>query len=478
MSTTTAPDPNMTVNAAPGRRPVVRSAVAVIVVALSLTGITYLVQGDPAPAAAPYEEFALSDAQAVLAPALPADRIVGIPLADEATTATIDRLVLQTTPTSSPGQLSLLARLLLQRAAVTGDAGTYGRAIASLDRAVALAPDDVAVRAQRASARITTHDFPGAARDAAVVLAANPDDVAGLGAAYDAAVETGHYARAEATLKSLGRLAPDSAPVLFRRARWAALHGERATAASLAARARASAVAAGAVGTSRATYDLIIGKLALDEGRYPVAVAAYEAAVQAAPGWHAALAGLGRARAASGDRVGAEAALAMAADAVPLPDTLSSLGDVRTALGDDAGAATAYGTVDVVGSIAAAQRTYTRAIVLSYADRGTRTAQAVRAARAELAIRRDVHGNDALAWALLADGRAREAVPYADAALALGTADPRLLAHAGLVHAAVGHRVRATDLLTAALDLSPAFDPLLAPRVRTTLDELAAGETS
>ena len=198
---------------------------------------------------------------------------------------------------ASPGQLALQAQLLLQRAAVTGDADTYARALASLDRAVASAPGQLDLLAARASTRITTHDFTGAAADAQRVLAANPDHRGGLGAAYDAAFETGQYDDAERFLAALVRLDPASPQVLFRQARWTALGGDPAGAATIAARARAIATTSGIVGTARASYDLLVGKLALDEGRYAIALGAYESALTAAPGWHAALAGLGRARA-------------------------------------------------------------------------------------------------------------------------------------------------------------------------------------
>jgi hypothetical protein len=102
----------------------------------------------------------------------------------------------------------------------------------------------------------------------------------------------------------------------------------------------------------------------------------------------------------------------------------------------------------------------------------------VRDARAELSVRRDVYGHDALGWALLADGQARLAVREADAAVALGTDDPRLLVHAGLIHAAAGHGGRAATLLTAALEQSPAFDPLLADRARKALADLTTGGES
>lgn len=479
MSSTLSPAPS-TANPSeppPPRRRRVGAAGAAIVFALALTGTAYLVNGRSAEAA-PYEEFPFSDAQSVDTPPDQAAGPVGIALADSATQATIDRLDAAATTTTSPNQLALLARLLLQRAAVTGDADTYARAITALDRAVTLAPGDLGVRALRASARVTLHDFEGAAEDAERVLAVSPDDPGALGASYDAAFETGDYSLAERRLTRLVQLGPQSPQVLFRAARWASLHGDSREAASLTTRARAAAVAAGAVGTSRATYDLIAGKEALDEGRYSIAIGAYESALEAAPGWHSALAGLGRARAASGDLVGAEAALSQAADLVPLPDTVSALGDVRTLLGDTAGAQVAYGTVDVVAQLEASQQRFSRAIVLSRADRGVDTAAAVADARAELRTRHDVYGYDALAWALLADGRPRAAVRFADQSLALGTLDPKLLAHAGLAHAAVGDSSGARRLLTQAVELSANVDPLLMQRVNATLASLPTAVTS
>ncbi len=113
--------------------------------------------------------------------------------------------------------------------------------------------------------------------------------------------------------------------------------------------------------------------------------------------------------------------------------------------------------------------------MLSQADRGVDTAAAVRDARAELRIRKDIYGYDALGWALLADGKAAQAVPSADRSLSLGTQDPRLLVHAGLIHAAAGDSAKAQALLNTALTLSPNFDPVLVARAKAALAQIGAG---
>ena len=57
-------------------------------------------------------------------------------------------------------------------------------------------------------------------------------------------------------------------------------------------------------------------------------------------------------------------------------------------------------------------------------------------------------------------------------ALALGTHDALLQYHAGMIANALGDTARARQLLQAALNLNPGFDPLQAARARATLDTL------
>ena len=93
-------------------------------------------------------------------------------------------------------------------------------------------------------------------------------------------------------------------------------------------------------------------------------------------------------------------------------------------------------------------------------------------AEADLAARQDIHAWDAYAWALHAAGRHPEADEAIQNARVEGTEESLLDYHAGMIAAALGRTDEARDLLRAALDRNPAFDPIGAMRARETLVEL------
>ncbi|MEP6469263.1 MAG: hypothetical protein ABJC24_05780, partial [Chloroflexota bacterium] len=119
---------------------------------------------------------------------------------------------------------------------------------------------------------------------------------------------------------------------------------------------------------------------------------------------------------------------------------------------------------------------YDRQLVIFAADHRRDVPAAVRRARAELALRPDVYGHDALAWALYRAGSLDEAAEQTQAALALGTPDPRIAYHAGMIAAARGDRERAEALLRQALDGAAMLPPLQVPEARAALAALEAGD--
>ena len=364
-----------------------------------------------------------------------------------------------------------LGRLYLERARSTGDVASYTSAESALVQAVELSPDAEG-QILLGTVRYATHDFAGALELARRVYDRDNSELAALLLVGDAELELGRYAEARAALASLAERLPGSGPVEARLARLAFLDGN-AAAKDLATRARKDAEEEGAFGPSMAWYVHLGAQIAFDSGDYPTALAQEREAVGIAPGYHIAHAGLARALAAEGDTDGAIAEFERAIAAVPLPEYLAALGDLRALRGDERGAEQAYATVEVIAKLSPLERRlYDRQLALFYLDHDRDLAAALDIARAAEASRPDIYGEDTLAWALYKNGRFAEARAASERARKLGTRDARLLYHAGLISLALGERDRGRSELTAALAYSPAFDPLQGARARAALEAI------
>jgi tetratricopeptide (TPR) repeat protein len=221
-------------------------------------------------------------------------------------------------------------------------------------------------------------------------------------------------------------------------------------------------------------YRLLAGALALQAGDTTTSLEEYRAAVETWPDSPAALAGLGRAQAETGNMAGAIASYERAVAMRPEPATLSALGDLLSLAGRKADAEVRHDQVRGIAAIQGEAGLVSRAIVQFLADHGESADWAVTLAAAELEVRADVYGWDAYAWALFAAGRFAEADAAMIRARAHGTEDALLDYHAGMIAAALGRDGAAADLLWAALDRNPAFDAIGAARARATMARLQA----
>jgi tetratricopeptide (TPR) repeat protein len=355
------------------------------------------------------------------------------------------------------------------RARLTGDVADYARATDALNRALAVAPTDLGSRIQHARELNATHDFSGALAEAKAILADAPHQPLAVATLGDAALELGDYDAATAAYNEIATSSPGAA-VTARLARLALLRGDTASATSLAARAIAESAANGEVGPSASWYSYFAGTVALATGKPTDALNDFNAAVALWPDSYLALAGRGRAQAALGDRTSAIVSYEAAVAISPQPDAFAVLGDLYTLDGNPASAKKEYDTVEFIGSLAAINaQVYNRALALFWANHDRNTAQAVTMAQTELQTRKDIYGWDAYAWALLADGRAADANAQMQNALALGTHDALLSYHAGMIAAALGDDTRAKSLLSEALNISGALDPLAASKASQAL---------
>ncbi len=452
-----------------------RRAVALIGIAALVVAATYVVRAMTSPGHRPPEA-----AQAAR------DRIAaeGVAAGSGAVTVPggtarheVDRLIAvyeaQVRRQPSALDYTFLGQLYLQRGRLTGDVGTYGRAEEALTRALEINPQDPEARGLLASVRFTVHDFTGARRLAEELLAEDPADVGALAVAGDARLELGDYAGATAAYDELGRRLPGAAAVVVRRARLSYLLGEVAEAHRLAAEAERAARRAGLAGADLAWYRSFRAQLEFDTGSYDAAAELFRSAVRAAPQYHLPRAGLGRALAAGGRIDESIGQYRRAIELLPDPAYLSALGDLFAERGQDALARRQYETVEAIATLADVhEQVYNRQLVLFYADHDREADSALALASRELEVRKDVYGWDAYAWALYRAGRHPEARGAAARALRLGTPDPRLLYHAGMISLALGDLERARQELEAALRIGPAFDPVQDDVARDALRSL------
>jgi tetratricopeptide (TPR) repeat protein len=366
----------------------------------------------------------------------------------------------------SAGNLTVL---YLGRGRLTGDAADYDRASAAAARALAANPTAIATRALKATVLQATHDFTGALALADAILVQEPREVDALAVAGDAQLELGRLDAAAATYKQIATVAPGPA-LDARLARLAWLRGDSAAALQLATQARDGG--ARMETTDPSFYEAQLGEIARVTGRTDIARAAFAAALVLRPTNQLALLGTARLDAFTGDDEAAIAELQTAAAIAPRPETLALLSDLLTRTGDRVGASRASDTVHVIEQLGGTSAAlFDRQILGFDLDHGGATAAVRDRAVAAAAIRPDAAGLDVVAWAAYRLGDLNTARAESVKALASGTADARILYHAGAIAIAGGDAVAGRALIERALHLGPALDPL----DRHDAQELVAG---
>ena len=308
---------------------------------------------------------------------------------------------------------------------------------------------------------MNAHDFVRAAGACEGVLAAFPTDRWTRLVRSDALVELGRVDEAEALVQGVLERKPTGAAYL--RAAWLLhLRGDDEGAVQVYGLALDALDERDQV--ARAWTHAELGRLAWCAGRVDEALRQAELALTLSPACAEALAGKARALAARGDL---SAATSLLERAPASPETLSELAALHVARGWQADADEA---MDKARRLLEQDPLWARAVAVALADHALEPARAVALAEAELARRPDLFSHDAMAWALCRAGRGAEALAHAEQALALGTREPALLFHAGMVARAAGDMVRARAWLGEALALNPTFHPRHALEARAALE--------
>ena len=369
-----------------------------------------------------------------------------------------------------PRALAALAQAYLLRARESGDPGYYSRADALLGRALAAQPDDIEATLAAGSLALTRHEFETALELGRRAVQLAPYTSAGHGVLTDALVELGRYDEAVEAAQKMVDLRPDLASysrVAYLRELYGDLDG--------AVEAMRDAVKSGAPsGEATAWTEVQLGHLLFAQGNPDGAERAYNSAMRRLDNYAYGMAGLARVRAARGDLNGAAGLYERAAQILPLPEFVIALGDTYTRLGDTARAEQQYALVGAMQKLLAANGVRTDLeLALFNADRGTNLDEALQAAHTEYGLRRSVQVADTLAWVEYRRGELPAALKHSHEALRLGTRDPLMLYHAGVIAQANGEPDRARELLAASSELNPKFSILWSEDLATRLRQLS-----
>ena len=359
--------------------------------------------------------------------------------------------------------LTLLGLAYQQRARETGDPIYYAKADGVLHGALAVAPKYMLATSGLGSLALSRHEFRAALALGRDAVALAPVTARNYGIVGDALVELGRYPEAFSAFDTIARLRPSvSAYARISYAR--ELRGDRASAIS----AMLLAVdAAKGQPEPMAWTRVQLGKLYWNGGRPAAAERAYREALAVFPGYVYALDQLALVEAAKGRPTRAIALERQAVDRIPLPQFVSTLGDLYAARGQHALAAKQVALIGVINKLLAANGVRTDLESTLYdVDHGTRLSTAVARARAARADRPSIDGDDVLGWALTRTGRCAEGLAWARRSLRLGTQDPLKVFHLGMAQRCAGQPAAARASFRRALVLNPHFSVLWAPAAR------------
>ncbi|HXG84616.1 MAG TPA: tetratricopeptide repeat protein [Pyrinomonadaceae bacterium] len=370
---------------------------------------------------------------------------------------------------ANPKGYNMLAAAFMQKSRETGDFSFNGRAEESLKHSFRVTPDNYEGLRLQAALLVTFHRFSDALQAAQRAQKIKPRDHTVYDVMVDALVELGDYKRAVDAAQTRVDLRPDTASY-SRISYLRSLHGD--TKGAIEAMKMAAESASPANPESIAWCRVHLGDELMNDGKLKEAEHQYDFALHSFPDYHLALAAKARARYAAGDADNAILFYKRAIERVPLPEYIAPLGDLYAKLGRADEAKQQYDQVEFIEKMGAGSETYSRQLALFWADHDMRLDEALAVAERERAKRNDIYTSDVLAWCLYKKGRFAEAKTASDEALRLGTRDPRLLFHAGMIAFSNGDNQKGADYLKQALAINPSFDILKAEVAKEKLNDI------
>jgi tetratricopeptide (TPR) repeat protein len=357
-------------------------------------------------------------------------------------------------PGADPVTFALLGLGYQQMFRESGDPAWLTRAGVALRKGRAGAPSDPLAATGLAQLAVTQHRFGDAEALAHVALRIDPASASARGALGDALFNLGRYKESFAQYDTLAAAGPSVAAyarVAFARQ----LSGDRLGALD----AMELALEAGSgIPEQEAWAQVQYGGMLLALGRVDDAKRAYYSALELAPNYVHAEAGLARIDAVRGRYGRSAARLQDVLERLPSPQYAILLTDVLKRSGRVEKARGADGLVDALERLLAANGVRTElSTALHDLDRGVRVADALARARTAYEAAPSLAAADAVSWGLYRTGHCAGAKKWARVAGRLGTKDALFSFHRGMIERCLGHGADAQTSFREALRIDPNF---------------------
>jgi tetratricopeptide (TPR) repeat protein len=368
-----------------------------------------------------------------------------------------------------------LAMALAKRARETADPSFYDQAMEVVRKALSLQPKSFEARRAEVWVLLGKHEFAQARDKAEKLNQEMPDDVLTYGLLTDAYVELGEYDKAEKAAQWMLDLRPGNLAGLTRGAYLRELFGDVDGAIDFMRMALNQTRMEET--EDRAWILTHIAHLYLLQGRAEEAEKLLKQALALFPGYHYALANLGKVHMQRRQYVQAVEAFKQRYQAAPHPENLFELAVALQRAGQVRAAQQAFAEFEQKAK--AESKSWdnaNRELIRYYLDYAKRPREALALAEFEAARRRDVHTLDLLAWALHLNGRHQEARKVMEEALKVGIKDASMLYHAAAIAAALGDRSAAAKYAERSLAANPHSE--VAEKARTLAARTTSGSRS
>ena len=327
-----------------------------------------------------------------------------------------------------------LCNLYIQKSRETADTSYYSKCDSLLADALKLEPMNGDIIAAQASVAYGRHDFVKGLDLAQQALVINPNRPVYYGLVGDGQIELGQYPEAAASFQTMVNKRPDLSS--FNRVGYIReLYGDIAGAKT----ALSSAISSGSSFSENTAYSQVELAKLLGRTDLDAATNIYRQALETRADFPPALEGLGKIAFARGDYAGALKYFNQAFDSLPLAQYATDLGDTYATQGNKTKATQQYYLATIAfdkSSTGGVNNDYEKSVFLNDHDMDLQKANALLVK--SLSVRPNIFTKDALAWNYYKLKDYTKAQASIESALEIGSTEPIINYHAGMIAAKLG----------------------------------------